>query len=197
MFHRLKEFHLYICNAEKVWTARKTQKTADPEGARRFVLLGVNRLFSGDSAGGANTLASAAPDACVTNLVCHSRTLLSTRALRTIGSGTNPPEVRSCTAAASLSQETPSNRRLFLVPIVAKTGRKCKPNRCSTKVKTAILAECTNLSVHFRGVSSALFGQNHKNWRWCTNLSFLGDYSSVSGWASALATTGAGSRMPE
>ena len=195
-------------------------------GSAALVCLWAKRLFSSDSAGGASALASAAvdagicvddshatvnlhcangasalasaaADACVTNLVCHSRTLLSTRALRTIGSGTNPPEVRSCTAAASLSQETPSNRRLFLVPIVAKTGRKCKPNRCSTKVKTAILAECTNLSVHFRGVSSALFGQNHKNWRWCTNLSFLGDYSSVSGWASALATTGAGSRMPE
>ena len=41
----------------------------------RFSVFAV-KLFSGDSTGGASTLASAAANTCVRNLVCHNKTLL-------------------------------------------------------------------------------------------------------------------------
>ena len=156
-------------------------KNGGPCRARRFGLLsGENRLLSDDRAGGASALASAAvdasagvndghavldlhsanrasalagaaADATLGNLVCHSRTLLSTRAQQLVA-GDPPPEVRSCTAAASLSCTVRRSPASASVPIVAETNRKGKTNRAPAATKTAFLAECTKASANFRGV---------------------------------------------
>ena len=130
------------------------------------------------SANRASALAGAAADTCVTNLMCHNRTLLSTRASRTYVAGNHPPEVCSCTAAASLSQETPSKQASVPVPIVAKTNRKGKTNCTPAKHKPAFLAECTKPSAHFRGVSIVLFVQDYNCWDCCKELPLQGDYPS-------------------